>query len=232
MGKAWTILDRNHELNRYKSHIGKWQGRADYVFVPWLRRNLPSWRPLQTEENGVEEIQIQTNSSYIFAGRSLLGVIKWFLQETNKPFLFLTTTSSFVNLRALNDCLENYKKDTPVYAGNLMGEGTRKFVSGAGQLINRTTAHVILENFRLYPHRMLNDIALSELLYNKGIKSEHIPWCWLKSEEEAQRIQLEKFPNVFHFRVKTDTNPRSDATLMKILHYRLSDMNDKGILRY
>lgn len=232
MGKLWTFFDRVHEKNRYKSQLGKWQGRADYIFLPWLRRNIPTWKSLGTHETAIEEIQIQTNSSYIFAGRRLLGVIKWFVEQTQEPFLFLTTTSSFLNLRILEKKIEKYEKNSLVYAGNMLGDGPRKFVSGAGQLLSRSTAEVILESSRAYPHRMLNDVALSELLYSKGIVPEHIPWSWLRSEEEARLYEFENSANIFHFRVKTESYRRLDHRVMQIIHSRLLSLNDKKLISY
>ena len=232
MGKSWTFFDQMHERNRYKNQLGKWQGRADHIFVPWLRRNIPTWKSLRAEESGIEEIQIQTNSSYIFAGRRLLGVIKWFVEQTQEPFLFVTTTSSFLNLRILEEKIEKYDSNSLVYSGHLLGDDSRKFVSGAGQLLSRSTAEVILENFRAYPHRMLNDVALSELLYSKGIVPEHIPWSWLRSEEEARLFEFKNSANIFHYRVKTKDYPRSDHRIMQIIHSRLLSLSERKLISY
>ena len=182
--------------------------------------------------SGIEEIQIQTNSSYIFAGRRLLGVIKWFVEQTQEPFLFVTTTSSFLNLRILEEKIEKYDSNSLVYSGNLLGDDSRKFVSGAGQLLSRSTAEVILENFRAYPHRMLNDVALSELLYSKGIVPEHIPWSWLRSEEEARLFEFKNSANIFHYRVKTKDYPRSDHRIMQIIHSRLLSLSERKLISY
>ena len=122
--------------------------------------------------------------------------------------MFITTTSSLINLKTLERTIMNYDVNIPVYSGNLLGENGTGFISGAGQLINRKTAELILENFKVYPHRMLNDVALAHLLSRSGIKPEHKPWLWIRSVEEARKVQLEKYPNVFHFRLKSETKPR------------------------
>jgi hypothetical protein len=210
--------------------LGTWQGRLDHIFVPWLKRNIPDWKSEEFSE--IEEIAIQTNSSYIFAGRRLLGLINWFMQETTNEFIFITTTSSLINLKVLERTIMNYDANAPVYSGNLLGESGTGFISGAGQLINRKTAEIILENFKAYPHRMLNDVALAHLLSRFGIKPEHKPWLWIRSVQEAREVQLDECSNIFHFRLKSETHPRVDHQMMKIIHDRLCEMNEMNLTSY
>lgn len=79
---------------------------------------------------------------------------------------------------------------------------------------------------------MLNDVALSELLYSKEIVPEHIPWTWLRSEEEASFYDFENATNIFHYRVKTESQPRVDHRVMHIIHNRLVNLNEKQAIPY
>jgi hypothetical protein len=79
---------------------------------------------------------------------------------------------------------------------------------------------------------MLNDVALAHLLSSQGIKPEHKPWLWIRSVEEAHEVQLDRYSNVFHFRLKSETKPRVDHQIMKIIHDRLCEMSQKELLSY
>ena len=230
LGPLWKKFDTFHELQRYSARFGKWQGRLDYFFTPWLKRNLPSSKELPASV--IREILIETNSSYIFGGRRLLGTIKWFLDENQSQYLLVTTTSSLINVKNLEKRLRKLDTNSLVYAGHLLGDGDSRFVTGAGQLINRQTAKIVVEHAREYPHRMLNDVALGQLLRNHNVKAIEIPWVWVKSVDEVSRLDLETLGSAFHFRVKTSTNPRTDDLVMRALHTRLLECNAKGILEY
>ena len=230
LSAMWKKFDTFHERQRYSARFGKWQGRLDYFFIPWLKRNIPSSK--EVPASIIREILIKTNSSYIFAGRRLLGTIKWFLEENESQYLLLTTTSSLINVKNLQRRLRELDTKSPVYAGHLLGDGDSRFVTGAGQLINRQTAKIVVEHAREYPHRMLNDVALGQLLRNHNVKAIEIPWVWVKSVDEVSRLDLETLGSTFHFRVKTSTNPRTDDLVMRALHTRLLECNARGILEY
>jgi hypothetical protein len=230
MGNIWKRFDSFHERNRYSKRFGLWQGRFDYLFVPWLARNIPSSKTL--EPGVLREIQILTNSSYIFSGRRLIGLINWFVKETSYEFLFITTTSSFINVNQLCRHVSGFDRDVPIYAGHVLGESPEKFVTGAGQLINRKTAEIVVSNFRQYPHRMLNDVALGSLLLKNGVKPIEVPWTWCKSVDEVLELSEENLSLTMHFRCKTSSNPRTDSEVMTALHQRLTALSIAGIGEY
>jgi hypothetical protein len=230
LGYFWKRFDAFHERNRFSKRIGLWQGRFDYVFIPWLIRNIPPSRELAPSL--IREIQVMTNSSYVFAGRRLIGMINWFLKETEYEFMFITTTSSFINVNQLINHLSGFKRDIPIYAGHLLGEFPEKFVTGAGQLINRKTAELVVSNFRQYPHRMLNDVALGSLLRKSGVNPIEIPWIWCKSVDEVLELSEEKLSSTMHFRCKTSSNPRTDSEIMHALQQRLTTLSISGIGDY
>jgi hypothetical protein len=230
MGNLWKFFDAFHEKKRYSEKCGKWQGRLDYLFVPWLRRNLPTWEKLPSSQ--IDEIQIRTNSSYIFAGRRLLGTINWFFRETNYDFLFLTTTSSLINLRLLEKQISEFAPSQPIYAGHILGKVPNEFVSGAGQLLNRKTAELVLQNYRKFPHQMLNDAALGLHLRNHGVQPLEIQWCWVDSKKQVEDLRLIDLKQTMHYRVKTSTVPRQDEKVMKLLHEKLMKLSSKGKIDY
>ena len=168
-------------------------------------------------------------SSYIFAGRRLLGAVNWFLNETKFEYLFLTTTSSLINVNQLISHIKQFDSEIPIYAGHLMGESPNKFVTGSGILMNRITARLIIDKFKEYPYEMLNDVALGMLLLKNGLKPFDIPWLWCKSVEDVLKIDDEALSRAMHFRCKTNSNPRIDSEVMASLHQRLLLLRGKGI---
>lgn len=159
-------------------------------------------------------------------------MINWFLKETDYEFMFITTTSSFINVKQLIKHISGFKTDIPIYAGHLLGEFPEKFVIGAGQLINRKTAEIVVSNFRQYPHRMLNDVALGSLLRNNGVNPIEIPWIWCKSVDEVLELSDENLFSTMHFRCKTTSNPRTDSEIMRALQQRLTALSISGIGDY
>ena len=233
-GKRWRNLwkrfDSFHERNRYSKRFGLWQGRFDYLFIPWLIRNITPTKEL--EPSSVREIQMLTNPSLIFAGRRLIGTMNWFLKETDYEFMFITSTSSFINVNQVIKHISGFKTDIPIYAGHLLGEFPEKFVTGAGQLINRKTAEIVVSNFRQYPHRMLNDVALGSLLRKNGVDPIEIPWIWCKSVDEVLELSEGSLSSTMHFRCKTFSNPRTDSEIMRALQQRLTTLGIAGIGDY
>jgi hypothetical protein len=230
MGAFWKRYDALHERVRFSSKFGKWQGRFDYLLIPWLARNIPRSRELSSSE--IREIQICTNSSYIFAGRRLLGAINWFLNETKFEYLFLTTTSSLINVNQLIWNIEKFDSEMPIYAGHLIGESPNQFVTGSGILMNRITACLIIDKFMDYPYEMLNDVALGTLLLKNGLKPLDIPWMWCKSVEEVLKVDDKTLSGIMHFRCKTDSNPRNDSEIMATIHQRLLLLRSNGLGNY
>ncbi len=227
MGRLWHQFDKFHERGRYKKSYGKLQSRADSLFVPWLRRDIPDSTLFPSSQ--VRELQIRTNSSYIFSGRRLIGAINWYLKETSYDFVFFTTTSSLLNLNLLQTKIEEFDTESPLYAGQVLGGSSLKFVSGAGQLLNRVAAQIVIDNFEKYPFRMLNDAALGSLLSRQGIAPYHIPWIWIDNPKKLGNYSEDSLVNTFHFRCKSSEMPRSDIKVMKDLHERLSQMTKAGI---
>ena len=230
LGYFWKRFDAFHERNRFSKRFGLWQGRFDYLFIPWLIRNIPPSKELAP--SSIREIKVLTNSSYIFAGRRLIGMINWFLEETDYEFMFITTTSSFINVKQLIKHISGFKTDMPIYAGHLLGEFPEKFVTGAGQLINRKTAEIVVSNFRQYPHQMLNDVALGSLLRENGVSPIEIPWIWCKSVDEVLELSEENLSSTMHFRCKSSSNPRTDSEIMRALQQRLTGLSISGIGDY
>ena len=230
MGRALTVIDSIHEKNRYKPYLGKWQGRLDYAFVPLLRRELPHL--IKLRNSSIQELQVQTNSSYIFGGRRLLAQIKWFIENTDKEYLVLTTTSSLLNLRALQHLLPKSSFKIPYYAGHTLGDYPNQFVSGAGQVINRDCAELIINNLNNFPFRMLNDIALGTLLRKLGVTMVNIPWLWIQSLNELDSTPDLSFKNKFHFRCKSSSIPRQDVRIMNAIHERLVSLQAQGKIDY
>lgn len=230
MSKFGEKYDAIHEKVRYQKAIGRWQGRLDYLWVPWLNRNIAQAHELPATT--IREIQIKTSSSYLFAGRRLLGVISWFLKEDKSDFLFTTTTSSLVNVPLLYRQISKFDPRESIYAGHLLGEEPHQFVSGAGTLLSRGAAGLIVKNFKKYPQEMLNDAALGKLMRTLGIHPICHPWIWIQKPEEIEKLSVEVLAKTFHYRCKTSTFPRIDALIMKKLHTRLEILSQQGKIHY
>ena len=226
MSSILKWLNEKHENFRYLKVIGRIQGYMDYFFVPWARRNIPEIQSLPSRD--ITEIQVQTSSALICAGRSNLGFFKWFLEETKHEYLFLTVTSSFVNVPLLKRFVFGWDKSRFLYAGTIMGTDEHQFVSGSGMLFNRMTLEMIVKNAKKWPHQMLNDVALGTLLKGFDIFPLSIPSLWVKTRQEVLDLSDEEIRNTVLFRCKTATVPRTDSQIMNCLQEKFDSIPRNG----
>ena len=147
-------------------------------------------------------------------------MIKYFLQHTSHDFLFVTTTSSYINLNALSIKIQELNA-YGLYYGGKPYEGA-KFISGAHRIISRDTALKILEMRRYWPAGIIEDVALGQLLAGVGILPTFVPLNNIATLDELDSKSDEFLRDNYHFRLKSGMNSkRGDVEIMLALHERL-----------
>jgi len=211
-------FDEIHEGNRYRKVIGMWQGRFDKIFTLFISKKIPKYL---FDGNNCTLI-VNSWSTYYLQGRRNIALYDWFLKNTNDDFLFVTTTSSYINQVQLLKIVQEFNPSDEIYAGYLLPEGSEEqFVSGAGKLLSRKSVEVIKNNWNKHTHETLEDVCLGLFMRDKGITATPLSRISLPTPESAKALPESTLQTEFHFRCKSDQIPRRDVEIMRILHLRL-----------
>jgi hypothetical protein len=214
-------LDKFHEKMRFKSRFTALTLRitGEVILYPF-RSRIPKWQFSSQIFPCDRVIEIQIPDSYLSMKWKDLGTFKYFFEETDRDFLVLTNTSSFINLINLDLLLQRLPK-SGTYYGPRPHDGAN-FVSGSFRIFSRDVVLSILENSTSMRATLLEDVALGRLLNSLGITPSFFEFTMFSSTQEICDAKIEDLESVVHFRLKAGTNEnRQDVQLMKALHKKL-----------
>lgn len=221
-------------LKKYDSFVEKFRFSNSYgrfIFrLNVLTGNLISHRiPNYIFREETQELIVSSWSTYQLFGRRNLALFDWFINFTDGDFLFQTNVSSYLRVEYLQDIVKKFSENELVYAGAIINPDDLKFpiVSGAGKLLSRKLIMEILNNKNLLKFDNLEDVALAELISKLGVKAINLLRLDLPNLPTIKKYSDLELREYFHFRCKSDSNPRKDVQIMKELHRRLSGKSDK-----
>lgn len=213
------------EKYRFSKKFGIFISKLNVLTSNLISHKIPKY--IFTEEK--KELVVNSWSTYQLFGRRNLALFDWFINYTDCDFLFQTNVSSYLRVEYLQDILKKFSKNELVYAGAIINPDDLKFpiVSGAGKLLSRELIMEILNNKNLLKFDNLEDVALAELISKLGVKAINLPRLDLPNLPTIKKYSDVELREYFHFRCKSDSNPRKDVQIMKELHRRLSGKSDK-----
>jgi|688.fasta_scaffold172427_2 hypothetical protein len=89
--------------------------------------------------------------------------------ENDYDLIFKTNLSTFINFNSFYDfCLKKCLDDDLIYEGVVGTFENFRFVSGAGMLLNKKTAKIVLDNRHLITNKWTDDIFLGYILNGKN----------------------------------------------------------------
>ena len=164
--------------------------------------------------------EIQTPDLNVLLGNKTIAIFEHFL-STNKNYLIMTTSSSYINLDNVNNHLGSHQK-TNVVAGRIITQRDTKFASGSFRILSRDVVTAVINNRSKYDYWLPEDLALVRLLRAMDIDYVEIPSIDLTDVHELRKLTKDDLWNFTHFRLKSGTfNNRHDVELMKELHRKL-----------
>lgn len=152
-----------------------------------------------------------------------LTFLKYFLDQTNADFVVITTSSSLLNFRPIIDFLRRQAPlDKPIYAGRICVGHDCEFTSGSFTVMNREAASLLLENRKLIPVHVMDDIGFGTAFQKIGIKPEEIASVDLESLNALREFTKESLELIGHFRFRSGPlEARGDVPIMKELISKL-----------
>lgn len=166
-------------------------------------------------EIGTNQISLNLTESYSLIGLKTINTFKTVLKLMDFDYVYRTNISSYVDLALLSEYVENLDDEELNFYGGVVGEhrGIR-FASGSGYLIGWNTLKKAVESSNLWDHSLIDDVALSKLLYQKhGIIPSQISRRDFKSVAEVEQAAFSADAN-FHYRCKA----RKYKTTVGIMH--------------
>lgn len=142
--------------------------------------------------------------------------IQYFLQDSHRNFKYIlrTNLSSMWHWQRLLQVLRMLN-DTGVYAG-VRGPG---FVSGAGMLLSRDVAELLIENRSDLDMRVIDDVAIGALMTRLNIRSTILTrYDYTSTHLPAPLDKGERF---YHYRIKTANRQVHDPYLFSRLYFEL-----------
>lgn len=147
-----------------------------------------------------------------------MALFKYFLHSTNAKFLYMSNTSSYVNLQNLIELIKNLSKNK-IYGGTMINFAGIKFASGANRLLSRDTVQFLVNEFKNWDFQYIDDVSMGKLLASEKINEVIVPSIAFSKIDEINAMDLETIKSTIHFRLKSGArNSRNDVELMQYLH--------------
>lgn len=210
-------LDKFHEKLRWNSYLRLILNIFDRFLNVFLRKmNNPKWTAKKDEK--VINLNIEVTSTNLTLPNVEIALFKYFLNSTDANYLYISNTSSYLNLDNLLKLIESFPKEK-VYGGTMVQTPQVKFASGANRIISRDLVKYLVDNFNKWEFQYLCDLSMGKLLAGQNLNEVEIPSLGFKSVSEILETDLSSIKSSPHFRLKSGTlKSRSDHLLMQKIH--------------
>ncbi len=216
-------LDKFHEQVRWsgviRARILRLVDRiTSFLLINYIPPSETSKLLTVEVENPV--VHIKFPDTYVTYRWKELGLFRYFLDQTDYDYLFLTSTASYVNVTNLVSFV-NGQPSTGVYAG-AHPYPEASFISGACRLLSRDVVQFVVDNRRKFDVAVIEDMALGDLIRSGGFTPVFLPPNNLTSIEDINLLSGDELHDKFHFRLKSFLGTkRNDVALMLALHSRV-----------
>jgi hypothetical protein len=215
--KLIRVLDIYHEKMRWSQLLQGPIHIADRYLTKFLSKiDNPKWT---TESNkNVTNLFVEIPSAHLTLPIVEIALFKYFLKFTDANFLYMSNTSSYLNLNNLIRLVDNFPT-SGVYGGTMIDFLDIKFASGANRILSRDTVQFLVDEFKNWDFQYIDDVSMGKMLASKKINEVLIPSLAFTSVEEIEATDKKLIKSNIHFRLKSGkSNSRNDIELMKHLH--------------
>lgn len=224
VSSLWVKLDRFHEYLRWHNI---WTARMlrilDNLFSIPFMKYIPKIVDSKLLDEKAPALHILFPDTYVTYRWKFLSLLKYFVEQTEDDYLFVTTTASYVQPKMLLKYIENVPKEG-VYAG-AEPYPQANFISGSNRILSRDIAIQILANRTKWKTGTIEDVALADLIKSLGNRLDTFPILNISNLDELNRISDFQLRNSYHFRLKSGTlQNRNDVEIMTQLHSLIKNL--------
>ena len=197
---------------------------------PWLARTIErTWASVPTPEvevlfyyggsegpvRGGRELVLPVDDRLEHVGDKTAAFFQWATERVEFDLLFRTNLSSYVDLPGLRAYALANARPGRFYAGHTGTHDGFLFAGGSGYFLSRDLVEVAGAARPRWNPRVLDDVALAEILAEEGVRPVPAPRKQYSSLEEAEHADT----SFFHFRCKTPSRVRyGDVRIMLAIH--------------
>ena len=163
---------------------------------------------LETFINKNNEIILKVGKSTRDISKKNLLAFEYVLKNFEFEYLFRTTTTSYVNLKKLNDLVvDKFTDFKELYCGKIMKtydleKNKQTFVSGAGILFSKSTIQNIVNNKEKIDLELWDDVGIGKLLNELEIN----PVEGSRYDIKGNIFNLNVDLNQYHYRCRIDNH--------------------------
>jgi hypothetical protein len=193
-------------------------------FYPW-RGYIPKANFKEEADSGIAARALKVNMPELTCTMrwKKIAFLKYFLEETSSQYVIITNSSSILNFNSIKKSLErrNYTAGN-LYAGPIGSAHDCNFISGAFTVLNRNSVKLLLENLKIMPVHVMDDVCFGTAFKKLGVELINIDSLSIDSLSQINNIDAKELSEYGHFRLKSGTSRnRHDIMLMKELILKL-----------
>ena len=167
------------------------------------------------------QLRVKFPDTYTSLRWRRLSVIDFFLKNTNFDYLIFVNPSTYLNLRALRDFLD--EAVGLEYGGMIKNSADSPFVVGSFIVLSRRCAKKILDKRNVLPTHVMDDVAIGSLLYDCGINP--VPLDSLEVLTEEIDLQEFDYTKCINYKIKVLINKkRKDVFVLKEIHEQYKNL--------
>lgn len=213
-------LDIVHETLRLSSSLQGPIHALDRNLNKYFRKKSnPKWSKKKDEY--VTSLHVKVPSMLLTLPVVEIVLFKYFLNRTKADFLYMSNTSSYINLIELEKRLQ-YFPISKVYGGTRDTSGEIQFMSGANRILSRDLVEKLVSKFSLWDFSYVEDVSMGKLLLGEDKNFVAIPRQVFRTKEEIDSADIVEMKKNVQFRLRSGKlRSRNDIELMHHLHEKL-----------
>jgi hypothetical protein len=183
------------------------------------KKSNPKWYKIKDEY--VTSLHVKVPSMLLTLPIVEIVLFKYFLNKTKADFLYMSNTSSYINLIELEKIVQSFPI-SKVYGGTRDTSGEIQFMSGANRILSRDLVEKLVSNFSLWDFSHVEDVSMGKLLLGEDKNFVSIPRQIFQTKEQIDSADIVEIKKSVQFRLRSGKlKSRNDIELMHHLHEKL-----------
>ena len=210
-------LDLAFHNTKWKSRYGRIAMFVEAFIHIFLRKFRPGNSLTFLPGTQIKAIQINMPDINLLYAHKTISFLEASLSY-NWKYLVSVTSTSYVNLDALENCLVDLPNEKCV-AGKIIYQGENVFPSGTFRVFSRDVVENLIRNRKKYRLYLPEDLALGRLIIEMGITPIELASLNVPDLSTLRKYSKNDLSKIPHFRCKSGTyENRNDVVIINELH--------------